>query len=252
MRNRCYGCGATDHTKAQGNHGQEQCHHCKHFGHRTSACQDKFLGHMPGLGLRPARVARINSAVPFTLFPGETVNISASPPAPTATIASTVPSTQVSTSYTPSSDAVAHIAALQDSLNQQNVMIQQLMVHSIDGTLNQAGSITHFAQLGLTVNGTETWTDFLVTELGGENVILGLPWLRKTNPQVDWEKARVSVLKPKVMIEEVEDEDWWAGTGNPPFPDSVFESIHASVIEDPPADPKASPPLYHVRANRMM
>ncbi|KAK1218767.1 hypothetical protein PQX77_018524 [Marasmius sp. AFHP31] len=127
MRNRCYGCGATDHTKAQGNHGQEQCHHCKRFRHRTSVCQDKFLGRMPGLGLRPARVARINSAVPFTLFPGETVNIGASPPAPTATIASTVPSAQASASYTPSSDAVARIAALQDLLNQQNAMIQQLM-----------------------------------------------------------------------------------------------------------------------------
>ncbi|KAK1221409.1 hypothetical protein PQX77_015786 [Marasmius sp. AFHP31] len=127
MRNCCYGCGATDHTKAQGNHGQEQCHHCKHFGHCTSVCQDKFLGRMPGLGLRPARVVRINLVVPFTLFPGETVNIDASLPAPTATITSTVPSTQVSTSYTPSSNAVACIAALQDSLNQQNVMIQQLM-----------------------------------------------------------------------------------------------------------------------------
>ncbi|KAK1216076.1 hypothetical protein PQX77_021307 [Marasmius sp. AFHP31] len=114
-----------------------------------------------------------------------------------------------------------------------------------------AGSITHFARLGLTVDGTETWTDFLVTELGGENVILGLPWLRKTNPQVDWEKGRVSVPKPKVTIEEVEDEDWWAGTGNPPLSDSVIESIHASVIEDPPADPEATPPLYHVRANHM-
>ncbi|KAK1216308.1 hypothetical protein PQX77_021065 [Marasmius sp. AFHP31] len=123
MCNRCYGCGATDHIKAQGNHSQEQCHHCKRLGHRTSVCQDKFLGCMPGLGLRIARVVRINSAVPFTLFPGETVNIGASPPAPTATIASTVPSTQVPASYTPSSDAVARIAALQDSLNQQNVMI---------------------------------------------------------------------------------------------------------------------------------
>ncbi|KAK1234272.1 hypothetical protein PQX77_002528, partial [Marasmius sp. AFHP31] len=127
MRNRCYGCGVTDHTKAQGNHGQEQCHHCKRFRHHMSMCQDKFLGRMPGLGLRPARAARINSVVPFTLFPGETVNIGASLPAPTTTIASTVPSTQVSTSYTPSSDAVACIAALQDSLNQQNAMIQQLM-----------------------------------------------------------------------------------------------------------------------------
>ncbi|KAK1221879.1 hypothetical protein PQX77_015299 [Marasmius sp. AFHP31] len=127
MRNRCYGCGATDHTKAQGNHSQEQCHHYKHLGHCTSVCQDKFLGRMPGLGLRTARVVRINSAVPFTLFPGETVNIGASLPAPTATIASTVPSTQVPASYTPSSNAVARIAALQDSLNQQNAMIQQLM-----------------------------------------------------------------------------------------------------------------------------
>ncbi|KAK1219747.1 hypothetical protein PQX77_017522 [Marasmius sp. AFHP31] len=127
MRNRCYGCGATDHTKAQGNHGQEQCHHCKRLGHRTSVCHDKFLGRMPGLGLRTARVVRINSAVPFTLFPGETVNIGASPPAPTATIASTVPSTQAPASYTPNSDPVARIAALQDLLNQQNAMIQQLM-----------------------------------------------------------------------------------------------------------------------------
>ncbi|KAK1233729.1 hypothetical protein PQX77_003101 [Marasmius sp. AFHP31] len=107
MHNHCYGCGMRDHTKAQGNHGQEQCHHCKRLGHRA--------------------VVRINSAVPFTLFPGETVNIGASPPAPTATITSTAPSTQVSTSYTPSSDTVAHIAALQDSLNQQNTMIQQLV-----------------------------------------------------------------------------------------------------------------------------
>ncbi|KAK1221437.1 hypothetical protein PQX77_015744 [Marasmius sp. AFHP31] len=106
MRNRCYGHGAMDHTKAQGNHGQELCHHCKCLGHCTSVCQDKFLGRMPGLGLRPARVVRINLAIPLTLFPGETVNISASPPAPTTTITSTVPSTQVSASYTPSSDAV--------------------------------------------------------------------------------------------------------------------------------------------------
>ncbi|KAK1215525.1 hypothetical protein PQX77_021866 [Marasmius sp. AFHP31] len=179
---------------------------------------------MPGLGLRPARVVRINLAVPFTLFPGETVNIGASTPAPTATIASTVPSTQVFASYTPSSDALAHIAALQDSLNQQNAMIQQLM---------------------------ETWTDFLVTELGGENVIPRLPGLRKTNPQVDWEKGRVSVPKPKVTIEEVEDEDWWTGTGNSPLSDSIIKSIHTSVFEDPPADSEASLPLYHVRANRM-
>ncbi|KAK1219779.1 hypothetical protein PQX77_017494 [Marasmius sp. AFHP31] len=112
---------------AQGNHGQEQCHYCKRLGHHASVCLDKFLGHMPGLGLKPVRIYKINSAVSFTLFSGETVNIGASPPAPTATITSTVPSAPVSASYTPSSDVVACIAAFQDSLNQQNAMIQQLM-----------------------------------------------------------------------------------------------------------------------------
>ncbi|KAK1218173.1 hypothetical protein PQX77_019158 [Marasmius sp. AFHP31] len=124
MCNHCYGCGTTDHTKAQGNNSQEQCHHCKCLGHCTSVCQDKFLGHMPGLGLKSVRIHKINSAVPFTLFLGETNNISASPPIRTTV---TTPSTQVSASYTPSSNAIAHIATLQDSLNQQNAMIQQLM-----------------------------------------------------------------------------------------------------------------------------
>jgi len=49
-------------------------------------------------------------------------------------------------------------------------------------------------------------------------------------------------------VEEVEDKDWWAGTGNPPLSDSIIESIHVSVIEEPPTDSE-DPPLYHVKAN---
>ena len=72
--------------------------------------------------------------------------------------------------------------------------------------MNQAGQITHFTQLALAVDGQEQWTDFLVTNLGGEDVILGLPWLRKTNPQVDWEKGRLSVKTPRVTIEDIPEE----------------------------------------------
>ncbi|KIK49771.1 hypothetical protein GYMLUDRAFT_108140, partial [Collybiopsis luxurians FD-317 M1] len=45
--------------------------------------------------------------------------------------------------------------------------------------------------------------DFLVTNLGGEDIILGLPWLRKINPEVDWEKGRLSVKPQKLVKEEV-------------------------------------------------
>ncbi|KIK60275.1 hypothetical protein GYMLUDRAFT_144746, partial [Collybiopsis luxurians FD-317 M1] len=76
-------------------------------------------------------------------------------------------------------------------------------IFNIDGTPNQAGQITHFTHLALTVDDQECWTDFLVTNLGGEDIILGLPWLRKINPEVDWEKGRLSVKPQKVTIEDV-------------------------------------------------
>lgn len=57
-----------------------------------------------------------------------------------------------------------------------------------------------------TVDNQERWMDFLITNLGGEDIILGLPWLWKVNPEIDWEKGRLSVKPPRVDIEEVEDE----------------------------------------------
>ena len=63
---------------------------------------------------------------------------------------------------------------------------------------NQARHITHFARLALKVDEQECWTNFLVTDIGGEGIILGLPWLWKVNPKVDWEKGWLSV-EPKVI-----------------------------------------------------
>ena len=62
---------------------------------------------------------------------------------------------------------------------------QPLTIYNIDGTHNEDGSITHFACLKLRVDNQESWHDFLVTNLGGEDVILGLPWLKQVNPEVD-------------------------------------------------------------------
>ena len=61
-----------------------------------------------------------------------------------------------------------------------------LPVHNIDGTDNRAGTITHYARVRLQVGQHDKEWDFLVTELGPEKVILGLPWLREVNPSIDW------------------------------------------------------------------
>jgi len=50
---------------------------------------------------------------------------------------------------------------------------------------------------------------FLVTSLGGEDVILGISWLKKENPDIDWtaEEVHLRERSIKPTIEEVEEED---------------------------------------------
>ena len=44
MRGKCYGCGSTEHTKANGNHERDICSWCGKTGHREAVCQAKYLG----------------------------------------------------------------------------------------------------------------------------------------------------------------------------------------------------------------
>ena len=64
-----------------------------------------------------------------------------------------------------------------------------IMLYNIDGSLNKAGSITHKIKLSLKVGQDEEKFNFLVTSLGPEKVILGLPWLRHCNPEINWHKG---------------------------------------------------------------
>ena len=64
---------------------------------------------------------------------------------------------------------------------------EPLKVLNVDGTPNQEGMITHFTRIPLTINGRTKKTKLLITGLGKESIILGLPWLRKENPSIDWD-----------------------------------------------------------------
>ena len=44
MASKCFGCGSTDHTKKNGGHDWEVCHHCQKAGHRANVCFDKYMG----------------------------------------------------------------------------------------------------------------------------------------------------------------------------------------------------------------
>jgi hypothetical protein len=64
-----------------------------------------------------------------------------------------------------------------------------IRLHNIDGTLNEAGSITHKVKLLLKIGQDEEFFEFYVTSLGPEKVILGLPWLRHRNPTINWQEG---------------------------------------------------------------
>ena len=74
-------------------------------------------------------------------------------------------------------------------VKKHNMTIRELKrpipLYNIDGTVNQAGSLTHFVRLQLTIGDRVDNLDFLVTDIGPENVILGLPWLKRVNPVID-------------------------------------------------------------------
>jgi hypothetical protein len=64
---------------------------------------------------------------------------------------------------------------------------EPIVLFNIDGSLNEAGSITHIVRLILKLGQDAQKHEFYVTSLGPEKVILGLPWLRQRNPAIDWQ-----------------------------------------------------------------
>jgi hypothetical protein len=63
------------------------------------------------------------------------------------------------------------------------------ITRNTDGTQNEQGVVMHKAVISLGVNGKEDLTIFFITGLGKDNIILGLTWLRKHNPIINWNEG---------------------------------------------------------------
>ena len=68
-------------------------------------------------------------------------------------------------------------------------------VYNVDGTLNEAGSIRHIVELVLSYKDHTERAQFAVTNLGNQDLILGLSWLREHNPEVDWQTEEVKMSR---------------------------------------------------------
>jgi len=72
-------------------------------------------------------------------------------------------------------------------------------LQNINGTFNKSGQITHYLDLLVSHGNKKSTKRFYVTDLGSDRMILGYPWLRTFNPNIDWPNCKL--IGPPVKIE---------------------------------------------------
>lgn len=68
-------------------------------------------------------------------------------------------------------------------------------LYNIDGTENCDGMISKVAVLDMAIGDHQEKVVFVVTDIGKEDVIIGLDWLHKHNPEVDWKHGSLCLLR---------------------------------------------------------
>ena len=123
-------------------------------------------------------------------------------------------------------------------------LINPIKVYNVDGTPNKRGTIRRYIDLNIEVHGQVRKERLLVTGLGKQKIILGFPWLKQTNPIIDWEKGTLEWRQPKrkqpkkeksaittVMVEEEDREEYLNSTQNP-LNDDELAVLISSITGD--------------------
>jgi Retroviral aspartyl protease len=80
-----------------------------------------------------------------------------------------------------------------------------ITARNVDGTENKQGTIRYYTDLDIQVNGKTNTERFLITGLGNQKIILGLPWLQQHNPEINWKEGTLQWRT--TTMEEVLDEE---------------------------------------------
>ena len=85
-----------------------------------------------------------------------------------------------------------------------------ITVYNVDGTKNKTGTITRYADVKLQVRDRTRTTRLMVTGLGKQKVILGFPWFKEMNLEINWKEGTLTWQKENrtpATITEVLDEE---------------------------------------------
>jgi hypothetical protein len=76
-------------------------------------------------------------------------------------------------------------------------------IFNIDNTTNKSGMITHFLDSNVHTNGINKEMQFLVTDIGHEEVLLGYPWLATFEPKFNWKSAIIDKRILPIIISSI-------------------------------------------------
>src|SRR5258708_36552660 len=68
-------------------------------------------------------------------------------------------------------------------------MRRPIKVRKVDGKENHNGHIKHRTILETTIANKRQWISMLITGLRKQHIILGLPWLVKENPDINYQNG---------------------------------------------------------------
>jgi hypothetical protein len=76
-------------------------------------------------------------------------------------------------------------------------------IFNIDNTTNKSGMITHYLNLNVQTNRIHKEMQFLVTNIGHEEILLGYPWLATFEPKFNWRSAVVDERILPIIITSI-------------------------------------------------
>jgi hypothetical protein len=68
-------------------------------------------------------------------------------------------------------------------------------IHMLDGSTPKTGKVWHKVHLEFQCQGLPTSAEFLVCLISSNEVILGMPWLKDQNPDINWKEQTITLAE---------------------------------------------------------
>jgi hypothetical protein len=102
-------------------------------------------------------------------------------------------------------------------------------IWNIDGTNNRGGELTHFVDLDVRTGKREEQMRFLITDLGGEDLVLGYPWLATFEPKFNWREAVIDTTTLPIVIRSL---DWKQARIRPTIAGIMTDEEKEAIVEE--------------------